>query len=1561
MTSVFLHFLNLSITAGWMVLVVLLLRLCLKKAPRWITCVLWGLVALRLVVPFTIESSVSLIPTTKVVVSTNDTDLSTPVINSGMTAIDKPLNDWLQTPVKPPVQSPLPPVSDTPTAPTPDPPVGDTTPTPQQPGADTPSVPQVEQPEVAVSRVDRILHIAAPAWLVGIGLMLLYELFSVLRVRHRVLDAVRLRDNIWQSDRVDSPFILGVFRPRIYIPYGLGEPVLEQVLSHEQAHLHRRDHWIKPFAFTLLAVYWYNPLLWVGYILLCRDIEVACDQRVVRALDEESRRQYATALLQCGVERRSIAACPLAFGEVSIKQRIKSVLNYRKPLLWVIIVSLVACAVAAMCLLTVPKAKETPKEDPLVVLSTQVVMPSQYRQFYGTDVDGRITESGPDWLWAHAENPDDRKDETDIPLVLADSKAEFDELITALDDPEQYGMENWFDLDKYDEAFFEEKSALWLFVPGYDLNAYSCIVTLENTNKGMRYAVALDYTSTSMFDPWPATCQYLMLFEVERDVVEQANSLSTRHERAPLKIPEKKTKYCDTVGEADLDGDGEKDTIRLYYDDLKWDGALMVVTNADGTPILCEDVVHNDYSQCYLLPQEDGSSLLLLVEAGDIEWAYSEEDFGVLSLKDGVRTVLDNKYETLHPVGFAGLEFYSLIPYVQSLSGWIENAQLLYECEREANPRVRYGEALTETYCYTPLSFLDGYKESADDTLQDVLENILDSLNAEIVSVGEMDFDGDGTNEQLSMIRYVDANGIYQRSALVVREADGGILTGMQIHHDYVDETYGVESYVYRMKTENGYVLKRANRYRDSESLSVYDLTVDGAIYVNGMTMAEWLEYVETYDGELLFYFQGLEMYFPDQEETPEDNYLDIDATKYTVVGYNESIRAYNAFLKGQRAAYEYGDSETKLYLSDLYATVNDKGIKRYALADVTGDGVPELITSGYGWNLFTYQSGRLLRIYENPPGLYPTRLLSNGCLWEERLGGGNFYRYTHFFEIGTTRSVEFGDPGYDSDEDKYHVDGVWMKKAEFDAKTATYFENAKKPALLIWYDYTTKQPASQAMVQYLSLLDNRYQNNANASYALHDIDGDGTRELLVKVGENVVIGLPQSNLTLSNAKDIDWVSFQEQPLYMVDVTFDGFLDAAICIEESARGKTFIILRWDTKKERLVEMKQTLINPSVDTQASVIRTSQNGDGITSCSIWKFDEEHPYDFVRTHSLYFEENPQATGDSDRMKLVVTENGETKTLYVRGEPYALNPQDPRVAPYYDFNLIWQLDTHVWINYIPNGEFVSEELQLKLLYDEAVQLHIEDPAWYRDIGEWQSETTDIVQLRGQLYQSYVASNVDVRYVFMSNKEYEMTAKWDWLPIGTSDDYSLDNLGMIDDGQKGELLPQWKTAYLDFLKAEKGAYQSYALVFVDGDMIPELYLSGTAEAIGDSICTYKNGVVVEQQLNRTGGGWYIEKSGKIINQNGNMGQYYTHVYRLEDGTFTLTFQSLKSECMEHLGNDEYRRYYEYFIGDAPVSEADYKAYKAAVEAAFDFKYAVRFDQNAVDYDAMRQQIIDFY
>ena len=905
MIAVFLRLFNLSVMAGWMVVAVLLLRLCLKKAPRWITCVLWGLVALRLLVPFTIESPISLIPTAATVVSGDTADTSVPVVNSGMEAIDKPLNDWLQTPVPS-----SPPVGNT----TPDVPQEDVTPLP--PVEDTPTVPD-EKPtdteEKSVSRMEQILQIAAPVWLVGIGLMLLYELLSVLRVRSRVLDAVRLRDNVWQSDRVSSPFIFGLFRPRIYVPYDLEEPMLEQVLSHEQAHLHRRDHWIKPFAFTLLAVYWYNPLLWVGYILLCRDIEVACDQRVVRGLDEDTRRQYATALLQCGVERRSIAACPLAFGEVSIKQRIKSVLNYRKPLLWVIIASLLACSVAAVCLLTVPG------EEPLKVLSSQEIEPDQVRRFYGTDTDGALIEAGVDWMWQHAENPDaktpdiDYWEETNIPLVVSRSKADLDALMDACsDETMQVDMRGSFKLEKYDDTYFEDKVIVWLFVPGYDLATYDYTVTLEETNKGLRYAVTLQYNSTSMFNPWPGRCEYLLLFETDRKTIEEADSLTTRHQRAPIQLPTEEGLTMVPVGNADLDGDGEKEEIRLYHSEFDWDSgwyeiAYLVVCKKDGTPILKEDTLVYKHSQCYLVPQDDGSSLLLFVETDGVGDG-DEEEFGVLSLKDGQRTVVQCLYDGA--IRLNNLELGEVIFYVSSLSDWLEKAELLYDCK---NGTLFYGDTLSDTTPqYTPLCWLDTYRTNSDDTVQDILENVLDSLNGTVTPIGKMDFDQDGQADSLFVLGYTSPLDMFE-ACLLVRGTNGTILTTIPIHTYYNSADKLI--YLYRVTDSTGKEwLQKVTLFMDG-TCNVSDLSIEGAANYRSMTMTEWLNTAAKTGAKMICYLEGWELYFGDSTTTDDFSeadgnyvdYADLLKTKYSHQEIEYALRDLNADGREELLVLEQG------------------------------------------------------------------------------------------------------------------------------------------------------------------------------------------------------------------------------------------------------------------------------------------------------------------------------------------------------------------------------------------------------------------------------------------------------------------------------------------------------------------------------------------------------------------------------------------------------------------------------------------------------------------------------
>ena len=311
MSEFFLTIVNMSISASWIVLAVLLLRLLLKKAPKWITVLLWGIVAVRLVCPFTIESVMSLIPSAETISPEIMMD-ATPEINSGIPVFNNFVNPVISESFSP-------------------------------------------NPVMSANPLQILIPILSIVWLVGIAGMLLYTAISYFRVKRKIGTAVLLRDNVFQSENVVSPFVLGIVNPKIYLPFNMNEQDMSHVIAHEQAHIRRKDHWWKPFGFLLLTIHWFNPLMWLGYVLLCRDIELACDEKVIKELNTEQKADYSQALLTCSVNRRMIAACPLAFGEVGVKNRVKSVLNYKKPAFWIVVIAIVASIVVAVCFLTNPK------------------------------------------------------------------------------------------------------------------------------------------------------------------------------------------------------------------------------------------------------------------------------------------------------------------------------------------------------------------------------------------------------------------------------------------------------------------------------------------------------------------------------------------------------------------------------------------------------------------------------------------------------------------------------------------------------------------------------------------------------------------------------------------------------------------------------------------------------------------------------------------------------------------------------------------------------------------------------------------------------------------------------------------------------------------------------------------------------------------------------------------------------------------------------------------------------------------------------------------------------
>lgn len=318
MEKVFITFLNMGLTATWIVLAVLAVRALCHKAPKALTVCLWALVGLRLVCPVLVESILSLIPS-GAIISPDILLAERPSIYTGVSMLNSTINPLISEHLSPEYS-----ISGAPT-----------------PGA-------------SANPMQIVAFIASVIWIAGMAVMFSYSLGSYLWLRRKVKVSLCYRDNIYFCDSIATPFVFGIIKPRIYLPSGMDERQMESVIAHERSHLKRKDHWWKTVAFFLLSIYWFQPFLWVSYLLFSRDIERACDERVVREMDTDTRKRYAEALVSCSLQKRRMFACPLAFGEVGVKNRVKSVLSYKKPAFWIVAITVVAGIGIAVCFLTNP-------------------------------------------------------------------------------------------------------------------------------------------------------------------------------------------------------------------------------------------------------------------------------------------------------------------------------------------------------------------------------------------------------------------------------------------------------------------------------------------------------------------------------------------------------------------------------------------------------------------------------------------------------------------------------------------------------------------------------------------------------------------------------------------------------------------------------------------------------------------------------------------------------------------------------------------------------------------------------------------------------------------------------------------------------------------------------------------------------------------------------------------------------------------------------------------------------------------------------------------------------
>lgn len=330
MDKFFIDLINASINASWLILAVIALRLVLGKlkVPKSYQCILWILVAVRLICPVSIESNLSLIPSAETI-PYEILYARSPAIQSGIPAVNNIVNPVLSETSAP-------------------------------------------KELTSVNPLQIYVYVCTRIWAFGALALLFFAIVSYLRIRRRVAIAIRMDDksDIWQSEFVDTPFILGIFRPRIYLPFHMDPRQQTCVIAHERAHLRRKDHWWKPLAFLLLAVHWFNPLMWVAYIMFCQDIELACDEHVIRSMSADDKKVYSQTLLAFSISKSFVLTCPLAFGEIGVKERIGKIIKYRKPALWMAVIAAIAVVSLTACFMTSPKSEKQESEN-MAEISTE--------------------------------------------------------------------------------------------------------------------------------------------------------------------------------------------------------------------------------------------------------------------------------------------------------------------------------------------------------------------------------------------------------------------------------------------------------------------------------------------------------------------------------------------------------------------------------------------------------------------------------------------------------------------------------------------------------------------------------------------------------------------------------------------------------------------------------------------------------------------------------------------------------------------------------------------------------------------------------------------------------------------------------------------------------------------------------------------------------------------------------------------------------------------------------------------------------------------------------------
>ncbi len=316
MNSLFLTVLNMSLTGSFAIVAVILLRFCLKRVPKIFSYALWLIVLFRLVCPISFESVISILPKYSEIIPQDIIYQQAPQVQSIVPLNDSTVNQVL-------------------------------------PNSVTTS---------GINSMQIVLLLGEVVWILGIAILMLYSLFSIYKLNHQLKDAIYIKDNIYLAEHLRTPFVLGVMNPKIFIPTNLDEGDAAYILKHEQTHIKRHDPLIKIVSFLVLCIHWFNPLVWVAFILMTKDMEMSCDEAVIREMGAGIKKEYLTTLLAMGKGHSIIGGAPLAFGEGEIKERIKNILNYKRPAFWGTVCLIAAVIVVAIALISNPQMNRLPDD-----------------------------------------------------------------------------------------------------------------------------------------------------------------------------------------------------------------------------------------------------------------------------------------------------------------------------------------------------------------------------------------------------------------------------------------------------------------------------------------------------------------------------------------------------------------------------------------------------------------------------------------------------------------------------------------------------------------------------------------------------------------------------------------------------------------------------------------------------------------------------------------------------------------------------------------------------------------------------------------------------------------------------------------------------------------------------------------------------------------------------------------------------------------------------------------------------------------------------------------------